>query len=93
MRKSEFDYIERPKQFHEKDFWRQVRRTINGEPVPEEQIKMIEIQIRQLLKLCSSDHLLDIGCGNGALTNRLNIYVNTTKGIDHSNYLIDIAQK
>ena len=93
MNKSEFDYLERPKQFSENDFWRQVRRTINGEPVSEEQIAMIENQIIKLLQLSKNDNLLDIGCGNGALTTRLKKYVHASKGIDQSDYLIDIATK
>ena len=45
MDKSLFDYNERPKQFGKKDFWKQVRRTINGEPVNEDQIDLHTVLI------------------------------------------------
>jgi len=71
MSGSEYDYTERPKQFERNDFWRQVRRTINGKPVDEAQIQLIVQQIVSVLCLVPTDRLLDIGCGNGALSARL----------------------
>lgn len=68
MNQSEFDYLERPKQFDRKDFWQQVRRTINGQPISDDQIQLIVQQIAKGLSLGQRDRLLDIGCGNGALT-------------------------
>ena len=93
MKQSDFDYLHRPKQFDEQDFWRQVRRTINGNPVSEDQILLIEKQISNLLQLKKEDSVLDIGCGNGALTDRLSKYTGNLYGIDHSEYLIEIANK
>ncbi len=93
MSKWEYDYTERPKQFDRKDFWRQVRRTINGEPVDESQIQLIQQQIHLLLNLNENDNLLDIGCGNGALISPFSKEVNTLLGIDISDYLIEIANE
>ena len=93
MNASEFDYLERPKQFERNDFWRQVRRTVNGQPVSDEQIQLIVEQIRQGLDLKVGDRLLDIGCGNGALTACLETSVEATLGVDYSAYLIDIAKQ
>ena len=93
MDKSLFDYNERPKQFGKKDFWRQVRRTINGEPVKEDQIDLIIKQVRNMLDLKKSDKLLDLGCGNGALTVKFLPYVSKILGIDRSDYLIKIAKQ
>ena len=60
MDKSSYDYDERPKRFDENDFWRQVRRTINGEPVEEYQINLITNQVVKLLNFKESDKLLDL---------------------------------
>ena len=57
MDRSSYDYNERPKKFDENDFWRQVRRTINGEPVEEYQIDLIANQVVNLLSLKESDKL------------------------------------
>jgi len=93
MKPSEFDYLERPKQFDRHDFWRQVRRTVNGQPVSEEQIQLIVEQVRQGLDLQPGDALLDIGCGNGALTVCFEPTVSQLLGVDYSAYLIDIARE
>lgn len=91
MSSSEHDYTERPKQFERNDFWQQVRRTINGKPVDELQIQLIVRQIVSVLRLEPSDKLLDIGCGNGALSVRLEPHIGELLGVDLSEYLIDVA--
>lgn len=92
MNGSEYDYTQRPRQFERDDFWRQVRRTINGQPVDESQIRLIVAQIVSVLDLRpATDHLLDIGCGNGALSARLEPHVARLHGIDYSEYLIGVA--
>jgi SAM-dependent methyltransferase len=88
---SEYDYTERPKQFERNDFWRQVRRTINGKPVDESQIQLIVVQIVSLLRLAPVDKLLDIGCGNGALSARLEAHIGELLGVDLSEYLVKVA--
>ena len=88
-----FDYNLRVKQFEKDDFWRQVRRTINGQPVSTEQISLIVEQITKHLMLSSSDILLDLGCGNGALTNLLRSNCQSIYGIDRSEYLISVANE
>lgn len=93
MQPSEFDYLERPKQFARDDFWRQVRRTINGEPVSQAQIELIVKQVCLGLDLRTDDGLLDIGCGNGALTALFKTHVFDILGVDYSTYLIEVAQE
>lgn len=93
MKASEYDYIERPKLFDKNDFWRQVRRTINGKPVDENQINLIIEQVCTILCLNKNDNLLDLGCGNGALTTRISPYVSKIHGVDMSDYLIGIANQ
>lgn len=93
MDSSIYDYTERPKQFSRKDFWRQVRRTINGEPIGEDQLFLIENQIKNKLKIKQHDNVLDVGCGNGALLSRILSKTNVATGIDQSEYLIEIANE
>lgn len=93
MDSSLYDYDQRPRQFKRDDFWRQVRRTINGEPVSEDQIGLIRQQIADLLELKEGDRFLDIGCGNGALTQYFKDCVNEILGVDNSKYLIEIANE
>ena len=93
MKDSEYDYTERPKLFDKNDFWRQVRRTINGKPVDETQINLIINQVCTILSLNKNDDLLDLGCGNGALTTRFSPYVSKIHGIDMSDYLIGVANE
>ncbi|MBB4304256.1 precorrin-6B methylase 2 [Rhodobium orientis] len=77
----------------EQDFWRQVRRTINGQPVPEDQIQMIIREMISLMDLESDDVLLDICCGNGALSTYFWEKCSGGLGIDYSETLIGVAQK
>jgi len=53
------------------DFWRQIKRTVNGVPVSEAQIGLIVDAIRQGLALQPDDVVCDIACGNGALSQYL----------------------
>lgn len=86
-------YKEHPKSCDPKDFWGQVKRTVNGKSVSQEQIDMIvEASVAGLL-LDSDDVLLDICCGNGALTNLLFERCRGGLGVDFSECLISIANQ
>lgn len=89
----ESDFKEYPKTLAKDDFWGQVKRTVNGQPVPEEQIAMIVDAILHGLELSSSDTLLDLGCGNGALAYRLFRHLCAYYGVDYSAYLIAVAEE
>lgn len=84
---------EYPKTVPPTDFWTQIKRTVNGKPVSEEQIQMIVKTIGKELLLSSNDMLLDLGCGNGALAHYLFKDIKSYVGVDFSEYLIEIAQK
>jgi SAM-dependent methyltransferase len=86
-----WDYKEYPKTLPPDDLWGQVRRTIYGKPVSEDQIKMMVDAIIAGLELRRADVLLDIGCGNAALTARLFPYCDQCVGVDFSEYLISVA--
>jgi hypothetical protein len=77
----------------ETDFWGQIRRTVNGEPVSDEQIGLIVRLIKQGLGLTESDILLDLACGNGALASRLFKHCQAYLGVDSSEYLITVAHR
>lgn len=75
------------------DFWRQVKRTVNGIPVSQEQIDMIVVAVRNALSFSLDDVLLDLGCGNGALSSYFFDNVHQLHGVDISEYLIGIAKE
>lgn len=86
------DYDEYPKTLPADDFWGQVRRTVNGESVDGKQIGMIVNAVRAGLAFKPSDGLLDIACGNGALSKEFFDNVECFLGIDSSEYLISVAK-
>jgi SAM-dependent methyltransferase len=83
------DYHEYPKTLPRTAFWAQVRRTVGGQPVPEEQIALIREQVTAKLALSTKDVLLDLACGNGALSAGLPF--GRLVGVDHSPYLVEVA--
>lgn len=86
-------YKEYPKNCDPEDFWGQVKRTINNQPVPQEQIDMIVHATSTALELSKKDILLDLCCGNGALTTYFFEQCNGGIGVDFSEYLINVARK
>ena len=89
----DYQHKEYPRQFRRDDFWRQIKRTVNGQPVSEGDIDLIVSQIAQQLRLQTGDHLLDLGCGNGALASRLLERLNGYVGVDFSTYLLEVARE
>ena len=79
-----FDHDQYARQFDENEFWKQVKRTVNGKSVSEEDINLITTKIFESLELKISDKLLDIGCGNGAITNLLKTKVTSIEAFDRS---------
>jgi SAM-dependent methyltransferase len=74
-------------------YWQQVRRTVNGTPVSEAQIGLIVNAITTGLSLTEHDVVLDLACGNGALSSYLFGSCAGLLGIDISPYLIEVAQR
>ena len=89
------DYTLYPTTLHSKDYWGQVKRTVNGVPVSEAQIEMIVLAIERELALKDGcfDKLLDIGCGNGALSALLFRKLSSFLGVDYSDFLISVAKR
>lgn len=88
-----FSYEEHAKASDPLDFWGQVKRTVDGKPVGETQIALIESAVAQGLELCADDVVFDIGCGNGALSDRIFANCRGGLGVDASEYLISVARK
>jgi SAM-dependent methyltransferase len=74
-------------------YWKQIRRTVNGEPVSEAQILLIVDAITHALSLKTEDLVLDLACGNGALASYLFDRCAGLVGVDNSPYLVEVAQR
>jgi SAM-dependent methyltransferase len=74
-------------------YWKHIRRTVNGDPVNEAQIMMIVSAITSALSLKREDVVLDLACGNAALSSYLFDKCAGLVGVDFSPYLIEIAQR
>ncbi len=85
-------YKEQPKLCDPKDFWGQVKRSIDGKPISNNQITLIENAVCKGLDINESDIILDIGCGNGALSSLFFKKINKLVGVDFSEYLISVAK-
>lgn len=88
-----FSYDAHARTCDEQDFLRQIRRTVNGEPISDAQIQMIVEKIKSSLALDPTDHLAEIGCGNGFISNFFFQDAGYYYGTDISEYLIYIAKK
>jgi SAM-dependent methyltransferase len=94
MKKKHFSfYKEHPKKCDPEDFWGQVKRTVNGVPVSQDQINLIVNAILEGLELNKNDTLLDLCCGNGALSTLIFKNCKGGIGVDFSEYLISVACK
>jgi len=87
-----FDYDVYARSIDEFDFWGQVKRSINGKSVDQLQIDKIVRKIQETLKLDTTDIVLDIACGNGALGYQLRSFLGEYIGVDLSPYLIQVAK-
>jgi hypothetical protein len=75
------------------DFLGQTRRTVQGVPIPEAQIRMILDAVQDGLQLHTDDVLLELACGNGALSVQLYDACQGYLGTDISEYLISVAKQ
>lgn len=87
-----FDHDEFARTRAPDDFWGQIRRTVNGKPVSDEQINMIVDAVAARLGLNAEDKLLDLACGNGALSCLFFAKCEEYLGVDFSEYLISVAK-
>jgi cyclopropane fatty-acyl-phospholipid synthase-like methyltransferase len=89
---TKFDHDAYAKSRGPDDFWGQIRRTVRGVPVSNDQINLIVDKIRTQLQMKPDDSMLDLACGNGALSHRLFNSCAEFLGVDLSEYLISVAK-
>lgn len=89
------DYIHKqhPKTVGKTEFWKQIKRTVNGNEVPVSDIKQIVCAIIDGLQLNANDYILDLGCGNAALASYFLPKITAYHGVDFSSYLLSIANE
>jgi SAM-dependent methyltransferase len=75
------------------DFQGQVMRNPNGKPVDDAQVAMIVAAITRHLDLQGDDVVLDLCCGNGALTDQVFARCSGGVGVDLTAYLIEVAKR
>lgn len=88
-----WDAYRRSDVISEDDLFVQVGKTINKQPIPDTVFKSMIERITRQLELTSSDHLLDICCGNGLVTKELSRHVRTVTAIDFAEHLVISARK
>lgn len=86
-------YHAHPETCDPKDYWSQVKRTVDGKPVDDAQIDLIVGAVCAGLHLEVDDFLLDLCCGNGALSDLFFRRCAGGVGVDFSEYLIGIAKQ
>lgn len=89
----QFSYDKHARACAPDDFLGQILRTVQGIPLQNDQIKMIIEAIKSGLSLKPNDSLLELACGNGALSHFLFDSCEQYLGTDISEYLISIAKK
>lgn len=85
------DYDRHVRRVAPEDFWNQVRPHAVSRPIDEHQIDLTVEAIQDFLALAPSDALLDLACGNAALSDRLAPSCARLHGVDVSEALIRIA--
>ena len=74
------------------DFQGQVMRTPYGKPVGGDQVDLLVDGVMRGLDIAPSDVVLDLCCGNGAVTDRILSRCQGGVGIDFTPYLIEVAK-
>lgn len=72
---------------------KQVGKTVNGQEIPEPQVRLIVDNIANVLRLNAKDSVIDLCCGNGLITRQLAPLVKRVVGVDFTDGLIDAAKK
>jgi 2-polyprenyl-3-methyl-5-hydroxy-6-metoxy-1,4-benzoquinol methylase len=75
------------------EYFKQVGKTVNGEPISETQFEVLINDINQLLSINSDDVVLDLCCGNGLITRKIASKCHQVVGVDFSELLIQRAKE
>ena len=87
-----FDYWNEAPLLRDSDPLKQVGKTVNGVPISPAQFAAIVQDIREKLDLAAGDVLLDLCCGNGAITFELAPACSSIVAVDFSAPLISVAR-
>ncbi len=82
-----------PRSFGQKEFFKQVGKTVQGEPISADQFQIIVSNIVEFLELKPSDDVLDLCCCNGLLTKEIAERCQSVVGVDFSEFLIERARE
>jgi hypothetical protein len=85
-------YEEHARACDPKDFQNHVLRTPHGKPVGKDQVELIVEGISRALSITPADVLLDLCCGNGAITDPIFARCAGGLGVDFTPYLIEVAK-
>jgi cyclopropane fatty-acyl-phospholipid synthase-like methyltransferase len=83
----------RPRTVGKRDYFRQVGKTVRGQPLTPEQFAIMLEEIVHRLQLSKSDVVLDLCCGNGVITRAVAATCDHVVGVDFSEPLIEIARR
>lgn len=75
------------------DLLYQVGKTVCGNPISDESVNIIVETIKTRLDLSKEDVVMDIGCGNGLLTNKISDFVKHVIGVEKNKDLFEVAIK
>lgn len=82
-----------PGNFAETEFFKQVGKTVAGQPVTPVQFMARISDINRAININSDDMVLDMCCGNGLITTEIAEFCKKIVGVDFSETLINIARK
>ncbi len=75
------------------EYFKQVGKTQNGQPISPEQFEIILKSIENGLALKPTDTVLDLCCGNGLITSRIAAKSSAIVGVDFSEPLLRVANR
>jgi 2-polyprenyl-3-methyl-5-hydroxy-6-metoxy-1,4-benzoquinol methylase len=82
-----------PLKHGKEEFFKQVGKTVHGEPISADQFEKIVCDIGEYLDLNQADEVLDLCCGNGLITKEVSLRCRNIVGIDFSEPLIQSARQ
>jgi cyclopropane fatty-acyl-phospholipid synthase-like methyltransferase len=82
-----------PRAVGERDYFRQVMKTVRGEPLTERQFQYMVSEVCERLELKETDRVLDLCCGNGLITKEIAKVCRAVVGVDFSQPLIEVANR
>ena len=86
------DYYDHNAEKFRDSLYKQVDKTVNGVAVDDQQLCYITENVYDKLRLCQTDEVIDLCCGNGLITRQISFRVKHIIGVDFSFGLIETAR-